>query len=92
MGKYISGIASKANLDKWAGYAKSNSVDVGPIEAQSKRYLAPCKTSGRENDYIVADDFSDWQVPQQKFEGNGAVFTNDAARRSTYTKGGKRGY
>src|SRR6516164_5196958 len=41
--KYISGLAKKGNLDKWADYASRNSVDQGHIHAQSRRDLAPVK-------------------------------------------------
>jgi hypothetical protein len=91
MARQPGGIASAENLRDWANYAKSNSVEYGPIKAQSKEDLAPCGTYGRENDYIVADEFSDWQEPVQKFEGRGWAKMSPTTADNTYTgKGGSK--
>ena len=91
MARQPGGIASAENLRDWANYAKSNSVEYGPIKAQSKEDLAPCGTYGRENDYVQADQFADWQEPQKDSEGKGWRHWSEVSKRNSYTgKGGSR--
>ena len=46
MGKFISGLPTQNNLDKWADYAKRNSY--GDNKAQCKDQLGPVGRGGRE--------------------------------------------
>ena len=47
MGKFISGLPTDNNLNKWADYAKRNSY--GDNKAQCREQLAPVGRGGREN-------------------------------------------
>jgi len=73
----------------WADYAKSNSVDYGPIKAQSKKDPGPIQASGPENDWIPND--SNWREDQNKIEGKGWKHWSDTSRKNSYTgRGGSR--
>jgi hypothetical protein len=62
MGKFISGIPTHNNLDKWQSYAKRNSY--GDNKRQCRDQLAPVG-GNRENDWTN----DKWQEPQRKSEG-----------------------
>jgi hypothetical protein len=92
--KYISGLAKKGNLDKWADYASRNSVDQGHIHAQSRRDLAPVKGFHEEELWADWANRSGQTVPDRsKFEGKGFKHWSEVSERNSYTgKGGsKRG-
>jgi hypothetical protein len=56
MGKFISGLPTDNNLDKWADYTKRNSY--GDNKAQCRDQLAPVGRGERENDWS-----DDWKQP-----------------------------
>src|SRR5262245_48003242 len=82
--KYIGGEAKKANLDRWAKYAKDTSFDQSVSKRQSKRDLAPCGNHGREDDYgdmrVVSEDAT--------YEGRGWKHHSEVSERNSYTKDG----
>jgi hypothetical protein len=81
MSKYISGLPTQNNLDKWASYAKRNGY--GDKKAQCKEQLAPLGRGDRENDYP-----DKWQQTQKREEGKCYTFTNDLARSNSFTGDG----
>jgi hypothetical protein len=87
MAKQPSGIASKDNLRDWADYAKSHSVEYDPIKSQSKEDLAPCGTYSRDNDYVISQQFGDWQVvpDKAKYEDRGFKHWSEVSKRNSYT-------
>jgi hypothetical protein len=90
--KYISGLAKKGNLDKWADYSSRNSYDQSESKAQSKRDLAPVKGFHEEE---LGDDWSNRSgqvVPNSaKYEGRGWKHWSEVSQRNSYTgKGGSR--
>jgi hypothetical protein len=89
MSKYISGLPTQNNLDKWASYAKRNSY--GDNKAQCREQLAPAGRHDREDDWIP--NSGDWQEPQKQSEGRGYADMRPTTADNTYTtnKGSKRG-
>ena len=78
MGKPISGLGKQSNLDRWHNHAKQNSY--GNNKAQCREQLAPLGRGDRE------DDYSDkWQQPQKREDGKCYTFTNDLARKNSFT-------
>jgi hypothetical protein len=65
MGKFISGLPTNHNLDKWADYAKRNSY--GDNKAQCREQLEPAGRHDREDDWIP--NSGDWQTDQKQSEG-----------------------
>ena len=87
MGKPISGIVKKGNLDSWANYAKRNSYHGSDCRRQSRHDLdsktAPKDTFGHD----------DAPIPDVKTEeGKGwGEFSSYCQRESAYTgKGGSK--
>ena len=84
--KYISGTATKNNLDKWAKYAKDASFDPSASRKQSKADLAPCGNHGREETYS-----DDWQLADRTDRGRGWADMKATTADNTYTgKGGSK--
>jgi hypothetical protein len=84
MGKFISGLPTRNNLDKWHDYAKRNSY--GDNKRQCRDPLAP---AGRHD---AEDNWSDkWQEPQRKSEGKCWADMKPTTADNTYTgKGGTK--
>jgi len=86
MGKPISVIGKRSNLDKWANYAKRNSYDGNECKRQARRDL-DASTANKDS------SIPDMAAPDQKDkEGQGwAEFTSCCQRESAYTgKGGSK--
>jgi hypothetical protein len=77
MGKFISGLPTDNNLNKWADNAKRNSY--GDNKAQCREQLAPVGRGGREN--------YDWssEQPVRKTEGRGWADMKATTADNTYT-------
>jgi hypothetical protein len=79
MCKFISGLPTQNNLDRWHSYAKQNSY--GDNKRQCRDQLAPAGRHDAENDW--SDDR--WQEPQKKTEGRGWADMNATTADNTYT-------
>ena len=74
MGKFISGLPTRNNLDKWHDYAERNSY--GDNKRQCRGQLARAGRHDAENDWS-----DDWQQPQKSEEGRGWADINKGGRR-----------
>ena len=77
---YIEGFANKSNLRQWGDYAKGNSVDQGPIKAQSRRDLSG---EGALKDFKSGSD----QGPSRMrtSEGKGWYHPSEVSKRNSFT-------
>jgi hypothetical protein len=84
MGKFISGLPTQNNLDRWHSYAKQNSY------GDNKRQCRDQLNSGGRHD--AKNHWSDkWQEPQKKTEGRSWADMKATTADNTYTgKGGTR--
>ena len=87
MSKYISGLPTHNNLDKWTSCAKRNSH--GDNKAPCREQLAPAGRHDREDDWIP--NSGDWQEPQNQSESKCYADMRPTTADNTYTgKGGSK--
>src|SRR5262245_62065146 len=79
---YKSGLATERNLTTWAKVSRDNSFHAD--KGQSRHDL-DASTAGRdrEDDYVPNDER--WQEKQRQEEGRGYTFSNDLARKNSFT-------